>query len=78
MSAWLRKGEIEARQIRCEPFNKEAFFKALDGIRDLTMEAPEVFQTRLVDMCASAGVAVRFCSRVTKDRSIWCDKMVRQ
>ncbi len=66
VSAWLRKGEIEARQIRCEPFNKEAFFKALDGIRDLTMEAPEIFQTRLVDMCASAGVAVVFVPELPK------------
>lgn len=60
VSAWLRKGEIEARQIRCKPFNKKIFFKALDGIRDLTMEAPEVFQPQLVEMCAAAGVAVVF------------------
>jgi addiction module HigA family antidote len=60
VSAWLRKGEIEARQIRCEPFDKKAFFQALDGIRDLTMETPEVFQPQLVEMCASAGVAVVF------------------
>jgi len=60
VSAWLRKGEIEARQIRCKPFNKKNFFKALDGIRDLTMEAPEVFQPQLVEMCAAAGVAVVF------------------
>ena len=66
VSAWLRKGEIETRQIRCQPFNKKAFFKALYGIRDLTMEAPEVFHARLVDMCASAGVAVVFVPELPK------------
>jgi addiction module HigA family antidote len=66
VSAWLRKGEIEARQIRCEPFDKKAFFQALDGIRDLTMETPEVFQPHLVEMCASAGVAVVFIPELPK------------
>lgn len=66
VSAWLRKGEIEARQIRCKPFKKKDFFKALNGIRDLTMEAPEVFQPQLVEMCASAGVAVVFVPELPK------------
>ena len=66
VSAWLRKGEIEARQIRCKPFNTKDFFKALDGIRDLTMEAPEVFQPQLIEMCASAGMAVVFIPELPK------------
>ena len=66
VSAWLRKGEIEARQIRCKPFKKKDFFKALNGIRDLTMEAPEVFQPQLVEICAAAGVAVVFVPELPK------------
>lgn len=66
VSAWLRKGEIEARQIRCKPYNKKDFFKALDSIRDLTMEAPEVFQPQLVEICASAGAAVVFVPELPK------------
>lgn len=66
VSAWLRKGEIEARQIRCESFDKKAFFQALDGIRNLTMETPEVFQSQLAEMCASAGVAVVFIPELPK------------
>ena len=60
VSAWLRKGEIEARQIVCEAYDKKRFLKALDDIRGLTMEEPAVFQPRLVDICASIGVAVVF------------------
>jgi len=66
VSAWLRKGEIDARQIRCKSFRKKDFFKALADIRDLTMEAPEVFQPQLVEMCASAGVAVVFVPELPK------------
>ena len=66
VSAWLRKGEIEARQIVCEPYDKKRFMKALDVIRGLTMEGPEVFQPRLVDICANAGVAVVFVPELPK------------
>lgn len=60
VSAWLRKGEIEARQMVCGPYDKKGFLKVLDAIRKLTVEPPEVFRPRLVDICSSAGVAVVF------------------
>ena len=60
VSAWLRKGEIEARQIVCPPFNLKRFNEVLEMIRDLTIEPPDVFQHRLIELCASAGVAVVF------------------
>lgn len=66
VSAWLRKGEIDARQIACEPFDKKRFQEALDVIRGLTMEEPKIFQPRLVDICASAGVAVVFIPELPK------------
>ncbi|MCJ7683401.1 MAG: HigA family addiction module antitoxin [Desulfobacteraceae bacterium] len=66
VSAWLRKGEIDARQITCEPFDRKRFQEALDVIRGLTMEEPKSFQPRLVDICASAGVAVVFIPELPK------------
>lgn len=66
VSAWLRKGEIEARQIRCAPFDKKRFQEVLEGIRGLTREEPLVFQPRLVELCASAGVAVVFVPELPK------------
>ena len=66
VSAWLRKGEIDARQIACEPFDRKRFQEALDVIRGLTMEEPKIFQPRLVDICASAGVAVVFIPELPK------------
>jgi addiction module HigA family antidote len=61
VSAWLRKGELEAATIRCEPFDKTAFRKALDDTRALTAEAdPAHFVPALQQRCAQAGVAVVF------------------
>lgn len=60
VSAWLRRGEIEAAQIPCAPYDKAAFRAALDQIRKLTSEAPEVFVPKIQELCASAGVAVVF------------------
>ncbi len=60
VSAWLRQGEIEAAQIACVPFDKAVFRAALDQIKALTVESPEVFVPRMQELCAQAGVAVVF------------------
>jgi HTH-type transcriptional regulator / antitoxin HigA len=61
VSAWLRKGELEAGAIECQPFNKAAFRLALDDIRKLTAETnPAHFVPALQQRCAEAGVAVVF------------------
>ncbi|MBE0645512.1 MAG: HigA family addiction module antidote protein [Bacteroidetes bacterium] len=60
VSAWLRKGEIEAQRIDCAPFDRKQFRAMLDEVRALTTEPPEVFLPRLVELCASAGAAVVF------------------
>ena len=66
VSAWLRRGEIEAAQISCEAFDKAAFRVALDEIRLLTTEEPDVFVPRMQELCAGAGVAVVFVPALPK------------
>ena len=66
VSAWLRKGELDAQRISCAPFNKAKFREALDKIRDLTREDPDVFQPRLTELCAAAGVAFVFVPELPK------------
>ncbi|HYN77202.1 MAG TPA: HigA family addiction module antitoxin [Lamprocystis sp. (in: g-proteobacteria)] len=66
VSAWLRQGELEARGIPCAPFDKAGFRAVLDEARGLTREPPEVFQSKLVHLCASAGVAVTFVPELPK------------
>jgi len=60
IAAWLRQGELEAREIECAPYKSEAFRDALISIRALTVEPIENFQKELVNLCAYAGVAVVF------------------
>ena len=59
VAAWLRQGEREAEQIACAAFDKSAFRQVLSDARQLTNENdPNVFEPRLVEACARAGVAV--------------------
>lgn len=59
ISAWLRKGELEAARISCRRFDRAAFLESLSKIRALTSESdPAVFGPELVRLCANAGVAL--------------------
>jgi len=60
LAAWLRKGELDAEEIECSPYNQEKFRAALLLIRALTTQPPELFLEPLVQHCAQAGVAVVF------------------
>lgn len=61
IAAWLRKGELIGQNINCEPYDEQAFTAILHNeIRSLTLKSPSDFQPRLIDICASVGVAVAF------------------
>jgi len=64
--AWLRRGELEARKIMCASFDKVRFQEVLEEIRQLTRETPDVFESKLIDLAASAGVAVVFVPELPK------------
>ena len=55
--AWLRVGDVEARRIETAPYNERRFLDVLREIRSLTTERAEVFSPRMIELCASAGVA---------------------
>ncbi len=59
-SVWLRKGELQAQEIMCEPFDKNKFKSALKEIRQLTRSEPWQFETKTIQLCAASGVAVVF------------------
>jgi len=68
LAAWLRKGELEAQSIRCAPFDRSRFQLVLSEARALTLERPEVFESRLAELCAAAGVGVVFVHELPKCR----------
>ncbi len=66
VSAWLRRGEIEASTIDCAPYNKSRFREVLNEIRRLTTTGPKCFVPAMTELCASAGVAVVFVPSLPK------------
>ncbi len=69
VTAWLRRGEIEAAEIKCAVYNVSKFKEILPQIRALTLEPPQVFQPEVVRLCAEAGVAVVFVPQLPKTRT---------
>ena len=68
VAAWLRKGEIEAQKIECNPYNAILFQGSLKKIRSLTLEPPQVFEPRMKQLCAEAGVAIVFVPDISGTR----------
>lgn len=64
VAAWLRLGEIAAREIKCAPFDPRGLRSALPELRTLTSEPPEVFVPKVHAICAAHGVAVVFVEEV--------------
>lgn len=59
VAAWLRLGEIEAASLDCSPFDRAGLTALLQDFRTMTCEPdPKKWWPRLVDECASVGVAV--------------------
>ena len=68
LSAWLRKGELDAQKITTQAFHPERFRGALKEIRTLLQTPPEVFQPEMRRLCADAGVAVVLTPELKKLR----------
>ncbi len=60
LSAWLRRGEIEASEMECDPFDRQVFEGSLEHARGIVHSLTEGFDDDLVRLCAKAGVAVVF------------------
>ncbi len=66
ITAWLRRGEIEAQNIYCASYDAGKFRKVLQQIRSLTTESLEFFQPEVVRLCSKVGVAVVFVPELPK------------
>lgn len=68
LTAWLRKGEIEAHRISCRQFEKSGFRQALVQARELTQRPLADAFLALQKACADAGVAVVTVPALPKSR----------
>ncbi|MGV6805307.1 MAG: HigA family addiction module antitoxin [Ruegeria sp.] len=66
--AWLMMGEAKARRMELPAFDESAFERAVQEVRSLTCEAPDVFEPAMKRLCAEAGVAVIFEKPFPKTR----------
>jgi len=69
LAAWLRRGEVIGQSIHCQPFDADKFKSSLFEIRSLTTLSASEFQPKLIDTCASCGVAVAFVKELPKTAS---------
>jgi HTH-type transcriptional regulator / antitoxin HigA len=69
LAAWLRLGELAARDTQCEPYDRKGLEAALPSLRELTGEAAEVFGDRMRVICAACGVAVVFVPELPGSRA---------
>lgn len=68
LATWLRRGEIEAQQLACSPYDATEFRSVLKEIRALTVQSPAVFQPETIRLCAQVGVAVAFVPELAQLR----------
>ena len=66
ISAWLRKGEIQATEIDIAEFDKKKFKEALAESKELAFLMPEDYTKQLQNICAKCGVAVVFTQSLPK------------
>ncbi len=59
LGAWLRKGELDAKDMETAPYDEGRFRGALDKARGMTRQPASEFQEPLRQICADAGVVVR-------------------
>lgn len=57
VTAWLRKGAIDAQSIETKPFDAKRLKELATDIRALTTENPDSFHPHLVEKLADAGIA---------------------
>jgi HTH-type transcriptional regulator/antitoxin HigA len=65
-SAWIRQGELQARETECKPFDRGRLQQALQTIRKLTREEPGIFEPETKKLCAEAGVALSLVREMKK------------
>lgn len=58
ISAWLRKGELQASKLPNNPYRKKAFKAVLPEIKNIMSQHPNNFFNQLQELCLNAGVKV--------------------
>jgi HTH-type transcriptional regulator / antitoxin HigA len=66
ISAWLRKGELQAATLQSKPYSEKSFREALPAIKNLMAQHPADFFSLLQNICLEAGVKVVYTPQLPK------------
>jgi HTH-type transcriptional regulator / antitoxin HigA len=66
LTVWLRKGELQAKELRLPEYDKKKFQDNLLVIRALAHLHPDDYKEKLQDLCKDAGVALVFTPALPK------------
>lgn len=66
ISAWLRKGEIQASELPACNYSEKAFKELLPELKSLMTNQPDDFLKQLQDICNKAGVKVVYTTCLPK------------
>jgi addiction module HigA family antidote len=66
ISAWLRRGEIQAQNTTLEMFDKKKFRATMAEIKELAYLVPTDYPQQLQALCARCGVSVVFTQNLPK------------
>ncbi len=66
VSAWLRMGELQSKDISLNSFDKKLFKESLAEIKELAFKMPANFAESIQDICAKCGVAVVYTQNLPK------------
>jgi len=66
LSAWLRIGELQVKDLELADYDKKAFRASLNTIKELAYEMREGFEHKLKSICAEAGVALVYTPNLSK------------
>jgi len=58
VSAWLRKGDLQAAELSAQPYNEKKFKASLPEIKDIMATHPNDFFRQLQALCLEVGVKV--------------------
>lgn len=66
ISAWLRRGELQAADLNAKNYSEKKFKEALSELKILMAKSPANFFNELRDICLEAGVKVVHTSSLSK------------
>lgn len=64
--AWIRKAELNTKDVEISDFNKSKLTKMIPRFRELTMEDPKDFYPEMVKLCSECGIALTLVEYMPK------------